>query len=77
MWKSLLDHVVQHVLSTKEIENIDEEEVSSGMTEESAAAIEYQVAGFKDGYKKYFKKPTDALKQELTKNFVDEGVVRP
>ena len=40
---------------------------------EAAFAKNFTVAGFSDGYKKYFKKPTDKLKQELTQKFVDQG----
>jgi hypothetical protein len=74
-WKTLLEQAQQHRPNAEAMASFVAQLglVPSDTSGEAAFAKHYAVAGFSDGYKKYFKKPTDKLKKELTDKFVKEG----
>ena len=67
-WATLLQSATEHSFTQKEMEAMNVKSTQLDNKEQ-----EFYLAGYSDGYKKFFKKPTDKLKKELTEHFIDEG----
>jgi hypothetical protein len=70
-WATLLKSATEHSFTQKEMEAMHVESTQLDNKEQ-----EFYLAGYSDGYKKFFKKPTDKLKKELTEHFIEEGASR-